>query len=47
MKELCGEESIYLVVYLKRKIKEYFGKLIMFIEKEGKLSVLMFLEVFG
>lgn len=47
MKELCGEESTYSVVHLKRKLKEYFGKSIMFTEKEGKPSVLTFSETFG
>lgn len=47
MKELCGEDSTYSVVHLKRKIKEYVGKSIMYTEKEGKPSVLTFSETFG
>lgn len=41
MEELCGVDNTYSVVHLKRKIKEYFGKSILFTE-EGKPSVLTF-----
>lgn len=42
MEELCGVDNTYSVVHLKRKIKEYFGKSILFTEEEGKPSVLTF-----
>lgn len=41
MEELCCVDNTYSVVHLKRKIKEYFGKSILFTE-EGKPSVLTF-----
>lgn len=43
MEELCGVDNTNSVVHLKRKIKEYFGNLILFTEEEeeeGKPSVL-------
>lgn len=42
MEELCGVDNTYSVVHLKRKIKEYFGKSILFTEEGGKPSVLTF-----